>query len=148
MPDLPQVDIFTDGACRGNPGPGGWAALLRTGDKEREIGGGEPLTTNNRMELRAAIEALNALKRPCRVDLHTDSSYVRDGIMKWIHAWQRNGWRTADRKPVKNADLWEALVEAASRHQVNWHWVRGHSGHAENDRVDALACAEADRQRA
>ena len=147
MPELPQVDIFTDGACRGNPGPGGWAALLRTGDKEREIGGGEPLTTNNRMELRAAIEALNALKRPCRVDIHTDSSYVRDGIMKWIHGWQRNGWRTADRKRVKNADLWEALLEAASRHQVNWHWVRGHSGHAENDRVDALACAEADRQR-
>ena len=148
MPDLPHVDIFTDGACRGNPGPGGWAALLRTGDKEREIGGGEPLTTNNRMELRAAIEALNALKRPCEVELHTDSSYVRDGIMKWVHAWQRNGWRTADRKPVKNADLWEALVEAASRHQVKWHWVRGHSGHPENDRVDALACAEADKQRA
>ena len=147
MADLPFVEIFTDGACRGNPGPGGWAALLRTGDKEREISGGEQLTTNNRMELRAAIEALNALKRPCRVEIHTDSSYVRDGIMKWIHGWQRNGWRTADRKPVKNADLWQQLLDAESRHQVKWHWVKGHSGHPENDRVDALACDEADRQR-
>ena len=144
---LPQVEIFTDGACRGNPGPGGWAALLRTGDKEREIAGGEPLTTNNRMELRAAIEGLNALKRPCQVELHTDSNYVRDGITKWIHGWQRNGWRTSDKKPVKNAELWQQLLDAAAPHQVNWHWVKGHSGHAENDRVDALACEEADKQR-
>ncbi|HEU4809152.1 MAG TPA: ribonuclease HI [Sphingomicrobium sp.] len=145
--NLPEVEIFTDGACRGNPGPGGWAALLRTGDKQREISGGEALTTNNRMELRAAIEGLNALKKPCRVELHTDSNYVRDGITKWIHGWKRNGWRTADKKPVKNADLWEALLEAAARHQVTWHWVKGHSGHPENDRVDTLACAEADAQR-
>jgi len=147
MTELPFVEIFTDGACRGNPGPGGWAALLRMGDKEREISGGEPLTTNNRMELQAAIEALNALKKPCRVELHSDSQYLRDGITKWIHGWRRNGWRTADRKPVKNAELWEQLLEAASRHQVRWHWVRGHSGHPENERVDALACAEADAQR-
>lgn len=146
--DLPEVEIFTDGACRGNPGPGGWAALLRTGAKEREISGGDGDTTNNRMEIRAAIEALNALKRPCRVELHTDSSYVRDGITKWIHGWQRNGWRTADRKPVKNADLWQQLLDAAALHQVSWHWVKGHSGHPENDRVDELACAAADRQRA
>jgi ribonuclease HI len=145
--ELPAVEIFTDGACRGNPGPGGWAALLRTGDKEREISGGEKMTTNNRMELQAAIEALKALKRPCRVELHTDSNYVRDGIMKWIHGWQRNGWRTADKKPVKNAELWQELLDAAAAHQVNWHWVRGHSGHPENERVDALACAEADRHR-
>ena len=148
MADLPFVEIFTDGACRGNPGPGGWAALLRTGEKEREIAGGEPHTTNNRMELRAAIEALNALKKPCRAEIHTDSNYVRDGITKWIHGWNRNGWRTADRKPVKNADLWQELIETAARHQVSWHWVKGHSGHAENDRVDALACAEADKQKA
>jgi ribonuclease HI len=147
MADLPFVEIFTDGACRGNPGPGGWAALLRTGDKEREIKGGEPHTTNNRMELRAAIEALKALKRPCRVEVHTDSNYVRDGITKWIHGWTRNGWRTADGKPVKNADLWQELIEAGARHQVLWHWVKGHSGHPENDRVDALACAEADEQK-
>jgi ribonuclease HI len=145
--DLPQVEIFTDGACRGNPGPGGWAALLRTGDKEREISGGEKLTTNNRMELLAAIEALNALKRPCNVQIHTDSSYVRDGIMKWIHGWQRNGWRTADRKPVKNAELWQQLLDAESRHRVEWHWVSGHSGLPQNDRVDAIACAEADKQK-
>jgi ribonuclease HI len=147
MTSLPGVEIFTDGACRGNPGPGGWAALLRTGDKEREIAGGEPLTTNNRMELKAAIEALNTLKRPCAVEIHTDSAYVRDGIMKWIHGWQRNGWRTADKKPVKNADLWQELLNAESRHRVKWHWVKGHSGHPENDRVDALACAEADKQK-
>ena len=147
MAELPSVEIFTDGACRGNPGPGGWAALIRSGTREKEIGGGEALTTNNRMELTAAIEALNALKRPCRVELHTDSNYVRDGITKWIHAWQRNGWRTADRKPVKNADLWQQLLDAAARHQVRWHWVKGHSGHPENDRVDALACAEADARR-
>ncbi len=148
MSDLPAVEIFTDGACRGNPGPGGWAALIRSGAREKEISGGEPMTTNNRMELIAAIEALKALKRPCVVDLHTDSNYVRDGITKWIHSWQRNGWRTADRKPVKNADLWQQLLDSAERHQIRWHWVKGHSGHPENDRVDELACAEADKQRA
>lgn len=147
MSELPLVEIFTDGACRGNPGPGGWAALLRTGTQERTVSGGEVLTTNNRMELIAAIRALEALTKPCRVELHTDSQYVRDGITKWIHGWQRNGWRTADRKPVKNADLWQELLEAAKRHRVAWHWVRGHSGHPENDRVDALACAEADQRR-
>ena len=147
MSELPLVEIFTDGACRGNPGPGGWAALLRTGAQERTVSGGEVLTTNNRMELIAAIRALEALTKPCRVELHTDSQYVRDGISKWIHGWQRNGWRTAARKPVKNADLWQELLEAARRHRVAWHWVRGHSGHPENDRVDALACAEADQRR-
>ncbi len=147
MTSLPLVEIFTDGSCRGNPGPGGWAALLRTGDKEREIAGGEPLTTNNRMELIAAIEALRALKRPCRVELHTDSNYVRDGITRWIHGWLRNGWRTADKKPVKNAELWQALLAATEPHRVEWHWVKGHSGHPENDRVDELACAEADKMR-
>jgi ribonuclease HI len=145
--ELPLVEIYTDGACRGNPGPGGWAALLRMGDKERELSGGEPLTTNNRMELVAAIKGLEALKRPCRVQLFTDSNYVRDGITKWIHGWRRNGWRTADRKPVKNAELWQELLDATAPHRVEWHWVKGHSGHPENDRADALACAEADRFR-
>ena len=139
--------MFTDGSCRGNPGPGGWAVLLRTGKKERELAGGESPTTNNRMELMAAIEGLKALKRPCRVKLHTDSIYVRDGITKWVHNWQRNGWRTSDKKPVKNAELWQALIEAAARHRIDWRWVKGHSGHPENDRVDALACAEADKLR-
>ncbi|HMI40471.1 MAG TPA: ribonuclease HI [Sphingomicrobium sp.] len=146
-PELPVVEIFTDGACRGNPGPGGWAALIRMGARERELSGGEPLTTNNRMELLAAIEALKALKRPCRIRLTTDSSYVRDGITKWIHGWRRNGWRTADRKPVKNADLWQALLDAAEPHRIEWHWVKGHSGHADNDRVDELACVAADAQK-
>ncbi|QIL02784.1 ribonuclease HI [Sphingomonas sinipercae] len=147
MDALSKVDIFTDGACRGNPGPGGWAALLRTGGRERELTGGEALTTNNRMELVAAIRALQALKRPCSVDLHTDSAYVRDGITKWVHGWQRNGWRTSDKKPVKNEELWRELLEAVVPHHIRWHWVKGHSGHPENDRVDALACEEADRQR-
>lgn len=142
-----KVEIYTDGACRGNPGPGGWAALLRMGTTERELSGGEKLTTNNRMELVAAIRALQALKRPCRVELHTDSSYVRDGITKWVHGWQKNGWRTSDRKPVKNEELWRELLDAVSSHRVAWHWVKGHSGHPENDRVDALACAAADAQR-
>ena len=145
MAELQLIEIYTDGACRGNPGPGGWAVLLRMGKKERELSGGEPLTTNNRMELTAAIKGLEALKRPCRVALHTDSQYVRDGITKWIHGWKRNGWRTSDRKPVKNAELWQELIEAVGPHRVEWHWVKGHSGHPENDRVDALACAEADR---
>ena len=147
MAELPLVEIFTDGACRGNPGPGGWAALLRLGEKERELSGGEALTTNNRMELTAAIRGLEALKKPCRVELHTDSQYVRDGITRWIHGWQRNGWRTADRKPVKNAELWQELLDAAKPHRIAWHWVKAHSGHSENDRVDALACAAADSRR-
>ena len=144
--ELPEVEIYTDGACRGNPGRGGWGVLIRSGAREKELSGAEPLTTNNRMELIAAIEALNALKKPCRVALYTDSSYVRDGITKWIHGWRRNGWRTSDRKPVKNAELWQQLLDAAEPHRVEWHWVKGHSGHPENDRVDALACAAADAQ--
>ena len=152
MPDsdvnaLPIVEIFTDGACKGNPGPGGWGAILRSGGKERELSGGENPSTNNRMELMAAIEALNALKKPCRVSLTTDSNYVRDGITKWIHGWRRNGWKTADRKPVKNAELWQALLDAAAPHRIEWHWVKGHAGHPENDRADALACAAADARR-
>lgn len=139
--------MFTDGACRGNPGPGGWGVLMRMGDKQRELSGGEPLTTNNRMELLAAIRGLEALNKPCRVLLHTDSIYVRDGITRWIYKWQQNGWRTSDRKPVKNAELWQELVEAAATHMIEWRWVKGHSGHVENDRVDALACAAADDQR-
>ena len=144
----PQVVIHTDGACSGNPGPGGWGAVLHYADKEKELWGGELATTNNRMELMAAIKGLEALKRPCRVKLHTDSQYVRDGITRWIHKWRQNGWRTSDRKPVKNAELWQALVEAAAPHRIEWHWVKGHSGHVENDRVDAIACAEADKLRA
>ena len=147
MTELPLVEIFTDGACRGNPGPGGWAALLRMGKTEKELSGGEPLTTNNRMELLAAIRGLEALKRPCRVQLHTDSTYVRDGITRWIYKWRQNGWRTSDKKSVKNADLWQELIDASETHRIEWHWVKGHSGHPENDRVDSLACAEADSQR-
>ena len=135
--------MFTDGACKGNPGPGGWGVIIRAGGREKELAGGEKLTTNNRMELMAAIEGLNALKRPCHVQLYTDSVYVRDGITKWVHGWRRNGWKTADRKPVKNAELWQALVEATAPHLIEWHWVKGHSGHPENDRADALASAEA-----
>jgi ribonuclease HI len=135
-----EVEIFTDGACKGNPGPGGWGAVIRAGAREKELSGGEPLTTNNRMELLAAIRGLEALTRPCRVALYTDSIYVRDGITKWIHGWRRNGWKTADRKSVKNAELWQELVEAAAPHKVEWHWVRGHAGHPENERADRLAC--------
>src|ERR1043165_4056293 len=131
--------MFTDGACRGNPGRGGWDVLMRAGETEREISGGEPLTTNNRMELRAAIKGLEALKRPCRVQLHTDSVYVRDGITRWIQKWQQNGWRTSDKKPVKNAELWQQLVEAAARHRVEWHWGQGQRGPPGNDPGDALA---------
>ncbi|HTH29057.1 MAG TPA: ribonuclease HI [Sphingobium sp.] len=145
--ELTTVELFTDGACKGNPGPGGWGAVIRSGNHEKELSGGEKLTTNNRMELMAAIEGLNALKRPCRVILSTDSNYVKDGITKWVHGWQRNGWRTADRKPVKNVELWQALIEATRRHQVDWRWVKGHSGHPENDRADALACAAAEAMR-
>ena len=141
---MAEVEIFTDGACKGNPGPGGWAAVIRSGAREKELSGGEPLTTNNRMELLAAIRGLEALKRPCRVALYTDSIYVRDGITKWIHGWKRNGWKTADRKPVKNAELWQELVDAAAPHRVDWHWVKGHAGHPENERADRLACDEAE----
>jgi ribonuclease HI len=136
---LPLVDIFTDGACSGNPGPGGWGALLRYGAVEKELAGGEPATTNNRMELMAAIAALEALKRPVTARLHTDSMYVKDGITKWVHGWKKNAWRTADKKPVKNVELWQRLDAAAQPHQIEWIWVKGHSGHVENERVDALA---------
>jgi ribonuclease HI len=134
-----QVEIFTDGACSGNPGPGGWGALLRYGNSEKELSGGEAETTNNRMELAAAINALNALTRPCKIELYTDSVYVRDGITKWLQNWQRNGWRTAAKKPVKNADLWQALSEVVKTHDIDWHWVKGLAGHSENERADELA---------
>ena len=139
MPRTMEVQIYTDGACKGNPGPGGWGALLRSGEHEREICGGEALTTNNRMELTAAIEALNALKRACRVALFTDSEYVRRGITEWLPNWRQRKWRTANGKPVKNADLWQALETATTRHDVSFHWVKGHSGHPENERADQLA---------
>jgi ribonuclease HI len=137
--DLPLVEIATDGACKGNPGPGGWGAVLRFGDKERELSGGENPTTNNRMELTAVIEALTALKKPCRVTLSTDSRYVMDGLTKWVKGWQRNGWKTADKKPVKNVELWQALVAACARHRIEWKWVKGHAGHPDNERADRLA---------
>ncbi|NKB97768.1 MAG: ribonuclease HI [Pseudomonadales bacterium] len=140
---MKQVEIFTDGACRGNPGPGGWAALLRTAnngtESEKMIAGAEPESTNNRMELQAAIQGLKALKNPCQVDLTTDSQYVRQGITQWISGWKRNGWKTAAKKPVKNQDLWMALDEVIASHQVQWHWVKGHSGHRENEMVDQAA---------
>ena len=138
---MPEVEIFTDGACRGNPGPGGWAAILRYCETEKELSGGEALTTNNRMEMTAAIAGLEALKRPCRVRLYTDSQYVRDGITQWLPGWKARQWRTADKKPVKNVDLWQRLDAAAARHEVEWLWVRGHAGHPENERADALARA-------
>jgi ribonuclease HI len=136
---LKSVEIFTDGACRGNPGPGGWGALLRYGDVERELYGGEAHTTNNRMELRAAIEALKALSEPCQVQLTTDSVYVKDGITRWLDGWKKKNWKTAARKPVKNDDLWRDLDEQNQRHDVDWHWVKGHSGHRENEMADQLA---------
>jgi ribonuclease HI len=135
----PTVEIFTDGACSGNPGPGGWGALLRYGTVEKELSGGEPLTTNNRMELMGAISALEALKRPSQVKLHTDSTYVKDGITKWLKGWKAKNWLTADKKPVKNKELWQRLEAAALLHKIDWLWVKGHSGHPENDRVDQLA---------
>ena len=135
----PQVVIYTDGACSGNPGPGGWGAVLISGDHTREICGGEPASTNNRMELMAAIQALEALKKPCKVELHTDSTYVMKGISEWIHAWKKRGWMTADKKPVKNDDLWKRLDAARLRHEVAWRWVKGHNGHVLNERADALA---------
>lgn len=136
---MTHVTIHTDGACKGNPGPGGWGAILESGGKVKEMSGGEPLTTNNRMELTAAIMALEALTRPCKVDLHTDSKYVMDGITGWIHGWKARGWKTADKKPVKNDDLWKRLDAARARHDVKWHWVKGHAGHALNERADQLA---------
>lgn len=136
---MKAVELFTDGACKGNPGPGGWGALLRFGGHERELWGGEPDTTNNRMELTAAIEGLKALKEPCKVSLTTDSVYVRNGITQWIQNWKARGWKTAAKKPVKNADLWQALDALNSQHDVSWHWVKGHSGHRENEMADQLA---------
>ena len=138
-PEVATVDIFTDGACSGNPGPGGWGALLRYGAVEKELSGGETLTTNNRMELMAAIAALEALKRPSIVRVHTDSQYVKNGITEWVPQWKKRGWRTADKKPVKNSDLWQRLEAAEKPHRVEWLWVRGHNGHVENERVDVLA---------
>jgi ribonuclease HI len=140
-PEAGTVEIFTDGACRGNPGPGGWAAILRYRGTEKELSGAESYTTNNRMEMMAAIIGLEALKRRCRVRLYSDSRYLRDGIGKWIHGWKRRGWRTADNRPVKNIDLWQRLDAAAAPHEVDWVWVRGHAGHPENERADALARA-------
>ena len=133
------VEIFTDGACSGNPGPGGWGAILRYGETEKEMNGGEPQTTNNRMELMAAIMAIEAVKRPCEIHLHTDSEYLRQGITTWIHSWKARNWKTADKKPVKNVDLWQRLEAAIESHDVHWHWVKGHSGHKENERADELA---------
>ncbi|HSX55217.1 MAG TPA: ribonuclease HI [Sphingomonas sp.] len=137
--EMPLVEIATDGACKGNPGRGGWGVLLRMGTTEKELSGGEPHTTNNRMELMAAIQGLNALRKPCRVKLSTDSRYVMDGLTKWIKGWQRNGWKTADKKPVKNADLWQQLLDAAKPHRIEWVWVKGHAGHPDNERADTLA---------
>jgi ribonuclease HI len=137
----PDIEIYTDGACSGNPGPGGWGAILISGPHRKELNGGEPETTNNRMELKAAIEALNALKKPSRVELWTDSSYVKDGITKWIFGWKRNGWKTAAKKPVKNAELWQQLDDAQNRHDITWRWLKGHAGHPENERADELARA-------
>tara|TARA_E500000318_G_scaffold81520_1_gene76792 strand:+ start:823 stop:1254 length:432 start_codon:yes stop_codon:yes gene_type:complete len=134
-----RVEIYTDGACSGNPGPGGWGAILRYGDTEKELSGGEKETTNNRMEMMAAITSLESLTRPMHVDLYTDSTYVRDGITKWIHGWKKRGWRTADKKPVKNMELWQRLEAAVERHEIEWHWVKGHAGHPENERADELA---------
>jgi ribonuclease HI len=134
-----KVIIHTDGACSGNPGPGGWGAILDYNTTRKELYGGEAGTTNNRMELTAAIEALKALTRPCLVEMHVDSQYVKDGITKWISNWQRNGWKTADKKPVKNVELWQALAEAIKRHDISWHWVKGHAGHPDNERADELA---------
>ena len=144
---MKHVDIFTDGACKGNPGPGGWGAILRMGEHEKEMSGGERATTNNRMELMGAIQALKALNQPCRVTLHTDSKYVIDGITRWIFGWQKNGWKNAAKKPVANAELWQDLIAATKGHQVEWVWVKGHDGHPENERADRLASDAADAAR-
>lgn len=136
---MQKVEIFTDGACKGNPGPGGWGALLIAGEHRKELFGGEPNTTNNRMELRAVIEALSVLKRPCEIIVHTDSQYVQKGISEWIHGWKARGWKTASKEPVKNVDLWQALDSARSKHTIEWRWVKGHAGHVGNERADALA---------
>ncbi|MBB3033438.1 ribonuclease HI [Alteriqipengyuania lutimaris] len=144
---MSDVQIFTDGACKGNPGPGGWGALLRRGATEKELSGAEADTTNNRMEMTAAIEALSALKRPCAVDLYTDSKYLIDGITKWLPGWQKRGWKTASKAPVKNEDLWRRLADLNAHHRITWHWVKGHSGHAENERVDRLASDAAESLR-
>lgn len=135
----PKVLIYTDGACRGNPGPGGWGAILIAGGREKELCGGEPATTNNRMELMAAIRALEALNKPCKVELHTDSTYVKNGVTQWIHGWKARGWKTADKSPVKNEDLWKRIDQARARHEVDWRWVKGHAGHELNERADGLA---------
>ena len=148
MTENNEVEIFTDGACSGNPGPGGWGAILRYGDHEKELNGWAKDTTNNRMELMAAIEALNALKRPMTVSLTTDSVYVKDGITKWLEGWKKKGWKTAAKKPVKNKELWEALDAAASKHNVTWKWIKGHAGHEDNERADALARAAIEELRA
>jgi ribonuclease HI len=145
---MSHVIIHTDGACKGNPGPGGWGAILQAAGKSKEMSGGEPVTTNNRMELMAAIMALEALTRPCAVELHTDSKYVMTGITEWIHGWKARGWKTADRKPVKNDDLWKRLDAARTRHEVQWRWVKGHSGHELNERADQLANRGIDEMRA
>ena len=145
--ESPDVELFTDGACSGNPGPGGWAAILRMGERERELSGGEPATTNNRMELMGVISGLEALKRPCTVTINTDSKYVLDGASKWIHGWKKNGWRTADKKPVKNVELWQRLDAAQKPHKLRWVWVKGHSGHVENERADELARLEVEKLR-
>lgn len=144
---MKRVEIFTDGACKGNPGPGGWGALLRMGQHEKELSGSDAHTTNNRMELTAAIRALQALIEPCEVVLHTDSKYVMDGMTRWVEGWKRNGWKTAGKKPVQNAELWHELIEVAQHHQIEWIWVRGHNGHPENERVDQLASAAAEAAR-
>lgn len=140
---MKQVTIHTDGACEGNPGPGGWAAVLRCGNHIKEVSGGEPATTNNRMELQGAIGALSILTEPCEIQLFTDSAYVKNGVTEWVHAWKRRGWKTADKKPVKNEDLWRQLDALASQHKIEWRWLKGHAGHVDNERCDVLACAEA-----
>ncbi|HEX9805569.1 MAG TPA: ribonuclease HI [Alteraurantiacibacter sp.] len=142
---MKHVELFTDGSCKGNPGPGGWAAILRMGAHEKEISGGDPDTTNNRMEMTAVIRGLNALIESCEVDIHTDSKYVLDGMTKWLDGWQKRGWKNASKQPVRNQDLWHELIEAVSRHQVSWTWVKGHNGHLENERADRLASAAAEQ---